>query len=69
MNRTKVIGYLALGMVAVALTAVLCVTLQQGKEAGEARKIKQMESRDRPRRARLRGRRGCRHAGGAPLTR
>lgn len=45
MNRTKVIGYLALGMVAVALTAVLCVTLQQGKEAGEARKIKQMESR------------------------
>jgi len=45
MDRKKVIGYLAMAMVAAALFSVLCVTLQQGKEAGEARKIKQMESR------------------------
>ncbi|WP_020204676.1 MULTISPECIES: hypothetical protein [Cupriavidus] len=44
-ERTKLLGYIALCMVAFALLTVLCVTLQEDNEQRAARKIRQMDSR------------------------
>ncbi len=44
-ERNKLLGYLALCMVAFALITVLCVTLQESNERREARKVRQMDTR------------------------
>ncbi|MDW3686013.1 hypothetical protein RA280_30585 [Cupriavidus sp. CV2] len=44
-ERYRLLGYLALCMVAFALITVLCVTLQDDNEQRAARKVRQMDSR------------------------
>ncbi|MGO4329807.1 hypothetical protein AB4Z48_01145 [Cupriavidus sp. 2TAF22] len=44
-DRTRLLGYLALCMVAFALLTVLCVTLQDENERRAARKVRQMDGR------------------------
>ncbi len=44
-ERYKLLGYLALCMVAFALITLLCVTLQNDNEQRAARKVRQMDSR------------------------
>ncbi|WP_454724588.1 MULTISPECIES: hypothetical protein [Cupriavidus] len=44
-DRTRLLGYIALCMVAFALLTVLCVTLQDDNEQRAARRIRQMDSR------------------------
>ncbi len=42
------LGWLALGMVGVALLTLLCVTLQEDSEQREAKKVRQMSQRVAP---------------------
>ncbi|WP_255504299.1 hypothetical protein [Cupriavidus sp. UME77] len=44
-ERYRLLGYVALCMVAFALVTVLCVTLQDGNEQRAERKVRQMDSR------------------------
>ncbi|MGO4154885.1 hypothetical protein [Cupriavidus sp. YAF13] len=44
-ERYRLLGYIALCMVAFALITVLCVTLQDDNEQRAARKVRQMDSR------------------------
>lgn len=48
MERKKLLGWLALGMVATALFTVLCVTLQEDSDKREAKKVRQMSERVAP---------------------
>lgn len=44
-ERYRLLGYVALCMVAFALVTVLCVTLQDGNAQRAERKVRQMDSR------------------------